>query len=742
MLPDAVTQQLGWMSQPPPLDPSLAGPPAPFALDPAVLQGMGVPPPPPSAPAMPPPMPPGPAPDSGPPPLPPAAAFHPGTEAGAGPVTSPAPAPGLGATLGTQFPHGAGGPPSPLPASPVPAQPAHPATPARPMSIEQQMGKNQADLGAATQEAKVAATAQTQAQLGQAAGDLQAEQDYAAKVKLLQDQAAKQRDDANQAHALAQRTVTDRMKALDNYKIDQNAYWHSMGVGSKISWFVGMALAGIGNAFAGKGNEPNQVIQMLQQKMQQSIVLQQDKREQLEKGLGRSKDLMQEGDLYQAKRAADIAQSEAEATKMLKVQIDLATAKAADPTIRANGVAESAKLDRQLAIDQQTAVEKLANYNIQKQQVGIAGGHLALARKQFDEEYGPQGFKQQELDLRAADESRKAQNDAAKLAAKKAGRLDESEAKFAIAAPVQGSGGKSTVLMQADGTPWLGHMDKEETTKNSQLIATVDEYHQLAGKMIQDIKAHGGESNFIKSDAWQRQQSRLSQIQADLHKVYGIERFSEGTQALFNNIATANIDPTSFVRDATTALKTSADDLTGKVNANLHAALYTGKPIEFPDLSKVEPSKPSPEQERQTILKSEPNLSYDDTLKQATQYAIKENPRDPVAAIRAARAEAEQYKDISPAQRRALKALVTQGDQTAEAELAQYAQTPANGGSHSAEIREAAEQALSEIRFNRTEAERQAAIPQALNYDPNAVDPQSLVRRFNHVKPSPPTIAP
>lgn len=737
MLPDAVAQQMGWVP-PPPGDPTLGGDPGappPYALDPAVLQSMGAP-----APLAPPPAAaaggagggPGPGQAPGLPALP---AFHPGADGAAGPVTSPGPPPEAGAPLAAQFPHGAGTP-APAAASP----PTAPAANGRPLSVEQQLNKNQGDLSAATQEAKAASAAQTQAQLGQAAGDLAAEQDYAARMKLLQDQAAKQRDDANHAHLLAQRTVTDRMKALDDYKIDQNEYWHSMGIGNKISWFVGLALAGIGNAFAGKGNEPNQVLQMLQQKMQQSIVLQQDKREQLEKGLGRSKDLMAEGDLYQAKRAADIAAAEADATKMLKIQVDLATAKQADPMIRANGMAESAKLDRQLATDQQTAIEKLANYNIQKQQVGIAGGHLALARQQFAAEYGPQGFKQQELDLRAADESRKMAADEAKAAAKKAGKLDENQVKYAVSAPVQGSGGKAIVLMNADGQPWLGHEDKEETQKTSNLIAAVDEYHQLAAKMIQDIKTHGGESDYIKSDTWQRQQSRLMQIQADLHDIYDIKRFSEGTQDLFNRVATAGIDPTSFIRDASKALKTSSTDLTEKVNSKLRAANYTGKPIEFPDLSKIAEAPPSPQEQRQTLLKSAPNVSYDDALRQALPFALQEHAGDPTAAVRAARAEAEQYKNVAPAQRRAINALITQGDAAAESELEQYALPPKEGGSHSAAIREMAQQALSTIRFNRAEAERTAAQPQSQNFDPNGYDPASLVRRFNQPQPVQPTI--
>lgn len=735
MLPEAVTQQLGWNPAlaPPPIDPAAAPAPPPDWLHPAVLQGLGIAPagqPAPQMPAQGPaqadPSAPAPPPDGTP--APPAGGDWPtigGPGAQLPSAASAAPAPGPATDRDFQV----------APPGAVAAAPAHPAAPAKPLSIDQQMTANQAKLEQATQEEKTAVNAQTQAKVGEAADAYQAEQTYAAKEADLMQQAAKQRDDRAQYEALAHRSTMDRMKALDDYKIDQNKYWDSMGVGNKIGWFIAMALSGVGNALSGKGNEPNAVIGMLQAKMKQSILAQQDQRDQLEKQYGRAKDEEQSVSLREARKAADNAAAQTDATKMLKIAVDLGTAKAADPIQRANGAKESAGLSRQLALDTGNEIDKKAKLYQAQQQIGIAGGHLALATKQFNAEYGPQGFKQQELDIRAADESRKAQRDADIIALKKAGKLDANEAKFAVSAPVQGSGGRSAVLRNADGEPWLGHQDKEETTKTTGLISAVDEYHQLAGKMIQDIKAHGGEANFIKSDAWQRQQSRLSQIQADLHDVYGIKRFSEGTQTLFDRIATAGIDPTSFVRDASSALTTSAKDLTAKVNASLTAQNYTGKPIEFPDLSQVAAAKPSPEQERQTLLKSKPNISYDSAMQQALPIALREHPSDPVAATRAARAEAEQYKEVSPAQRRALGQLVSQGDDAAETELTQVA-----ASSDSPTVRKMADEGLSTIRYNRDAAKRQAAVPQSQNYDPNAYDPAALIRRFNQQPPSTPTL--
>lgn len=578
MLPDAVLQNMG--ASPPPFDASLAGmpPDGGYGLHPAVLQGLGY---------QPPPMPP----DVAPAPVLPISAAPiapppPSADVNLPPPIPAGPAPGPG--VGGPLPSMVGRPPEPAIALPdihlpppavlaPPAPAARQAPPARPQTVEQAMAANQAALTGATQEEKAAVAAQTQAQQGAAAGQLAAEQNYATHEAELQQQAAAQRDEALKAHAAAQRTVEDRMKALDNYKIDQGKYWNSMGVGEHIGWYIGIALSQIGNALMGKGGE-NPVMSMLQDKLKQSIVMQQDQRDQMGKGVDRAKELMQNSDLYQAKRASDIAAAQADATKMLKIQVDLATAKAADPTIRANGQLESAKLDRQLANDQQTATEKLANYNIQKQQVGIAGGHLALAQQQFKLDVAWKGWQQnreqQQLDLAAAKEA---------LAERKA--IGEKDRQLGVTATIpDAQGGAQTgMLLNKDGSVW--HANKpEEATKVQNMVAATQTYNELARKMISGIKEHGGESSWVKSADFQAMKVSLEAAVAELHDAYGITSFREPTVKFFESMATAGVDPTSFIYNATTALKTSAENLQSKVNAKLVAANYDGKPLSFAPL--------------------------------------------------------------------------------------------------------------------------------------------------------------
>ncbi len=595
MLPDQLPQQLGWGPQPGamPVDPTLAGQPSsmplPDWLHPAVIQGLGA-----SAP--------------GAPPADQAAPFAAsGPELPAAPPGTPAP------PMPADLPQ-IGGPGAQLPSSPTPAAPSAPEpgrdfvspasgavapakatatqAPAKPMTVEQSMAANQAKLGQATQEEKSAVEAQTQAKIGEASDALTAQQVYAEKEKDLQRQAAVQRDQAAQAQALAHKTVTDRMKALDDYKIDANKYWNDMGTGGKIGMFVAMALSGIGNALAGKGDAPNPVIQMLQQKMHQSILLQQDKRDQMSKGIERAQGEEQNVALVQAKRAADISAAQADATKMLKIQVDLATAKAADPIARANGQKESAMLDRQLAIDTGNAIDKSAAYNIQKQQlgiaqqqVGIAGGHLALDRKKFELDVAwkswEQNRDQQKLDLQAAKES---------LAERK--QIGEKDVQLGVTAPVSdGKGGFTDgMLTQKDGTIW--HAKPEEAPKTQAMVAAAVTYNRLAGKMINGIAQHGGESSWLKGKEFQDMKTDMEAAVVELHDAYGINAFREPTVKFFEQMVSAGVDPTSFVRDATAALKNSSENLQERVNTKLHTANYTGAPISFAPLAAPEATSP------------------------------------------------------------------------------------------------------------------------------------------------------
>lgn len=648
---------------------------------------------------------------------------------------------------------------------------------ARPLTPEQGFAHAQAREDAASSDAERAAVTAGQAQQQRDVGDLAAAQGHLAAEQETNKRSAQIEDERSKSLVKSQAIIEANRAAVDNYKIDQGKYWREAGVGDHIGWFVAMALSGIGDAIA-RRNGPNPVVQMLQDKIKQSAEAQVDQREQLKEKLGRSVQDQTERQQGFASRQAEVLRLQAQGDRMFANLLDVSTRQSAPTIDRARIATTIAGIRADAAGKEMQAVKNEGEYAVQKatvhvaqQNAATAAGHLGIAKLQFAADYGPEGFKQQDRELKAAEVARQMAHDAAMLAAKKAGKLDENEAKFAVSAPIVGSGGKSVVLRNEDGSAWTGHQDKEETTTTSKLIAAVDEYHQLAGKMIQSIKDHGGSSDFVKSDDWKRQQVRLAELQANLHDVFHIQRFSEGTQDLFTKVATAGVDPTSFVRDASAALKTSADDLTAKVNSHLQAANYTGKPLQFADLSTIGKSVPTEEEQRVNLIKSNPDVGYETALAQSLKHHLAANPSDPTTAVRAANAEAASYRTVTPDQRRAIEALVAKGDAQAAGELEQYAAPQVDGGAHSKAVRELAadgvqaikiralaargdDAALGELRriaggkkasapvrsmasqaANTLDQARatatQTATPQAQNYDPNGYDPASLIRRFS-----------
>jgi len=145
---------------------------------------------------------------------------------------------------------------------------------------------------------------------------------------------------------------------------------------------------------------------------------------------------------------------------------------------------------------------------------------------------------------------------------------------------------------------------------------------------------------------------------------------------------------------------TQSDVLT---DANLKLG-YEGAPI-LRDPRQFKEHQPSVEEQAvldtATRLKAKPNISYDTALDQAVHFHVAELPatrtaQDTMAAMAAARAEASEYKDISPQQRRDVAALAARaltGDQAATLTLREVAKT-----SHSKVVRALAQDAFDRAR--------------------------------------------
>lgn len=421
-LPDEIQQQLGW--SPVPVDDSLAGGPGaglppPQAspsdqfggLHPAITQALGWT---------------GPSPTDTPPPgdLPPIPPQTPPLQL---PSSQPQPDPNRPASPGggdyRASTTGERLPPAPPAAVPAPRQPPPSALP----SPDRQLANAQAQQNRADQTSLGAIQSHADVDRAQGADELTAFQAHDEAAKRIEAQRAAQQQDYEKTFATKQAYVDSTMKDVDNYKIDQNKYWNDAGIGGHIGWYIGMALSGLGNAFLGMNNPsqgaaPNAVIGMLQQKMHDNVVAQIDEREQLKEKNARAEHALDKYQQFSQDRMAQTNLLDARNDKMLAQQLLTTAAKYKDPQIQANAQGQAAQLMQSSTEKAQKAAEFAAGYDTQKRQLAvsqssnaIAAGHLDLARlaenraqKLQDLEYGPGGFKEQELGIKAADEQRKA----------------------------------------------------------------------------------------------------------------------------------------------------------------------------------------------------------------------------------------------------------------------------------------------------------------------------------------------
>lgn len=469
-LPDEIQQQLGW--SPVPVDDSFAGGPGaglppPQAspsdrfggLHPAITQALGWT---------------GPSPTDTPPPgdLPPMPPQTPPLQL---PSSQPQPDPNRPASPGggdyRASTTGERLPPAPPPAAPVPHQPQAPALP----SPDRQLANAQAQQNRADQASLGAIQSHADIDRAQSTDELTAFQAHDEAAKRIEAQRDAQQADYTKTFAMKQAYVDSTMKDVDNYKVDQDKYWNQAGVGQHIGWYIAMALSGLGQALQ-KESGPNPVIGMLQQKMHDNVVAQIDEREQLKEKNARAEHALDKYQQFSQDRMAQTNLLDARNDKMLAQQLLTTAAKYKDPQIQANAQGQAAQLMQSSTEKAQKAAEFAAGYDTQKRQLAvsqsneaIAAGHLALAQraenraqKLQDLEYGPGGFKEQELGIKAADEQRKAMQ-AQKNKAATEGVFD----------PTTGNG-----LYTEQGKKQLAQADQLEATARKDPAAAAQAYVQ------------------------------------------------------------------------------------------------------------------------------------------------------------------------------------------------------------------------------------------------------------------------
>lgn len=707
-LPDPVLQGLGLA--PPPFDSDLAGAPVADAagaggpwiggLHPAVLQGLGL------APPAPPPA----APEPTAPPDQAAGAGAPGP-GGEIPAIPPAP------QLATELPSVAGrksaGGTSPTPAVPeqhIPmsafggaatgpagqptAPPSAPAGPAKPPSVDQQLTNAQQREDQATAEGHVAIGAGLQAKQGENADTLSALQQHDDTTKKIQAELQAEQDDFVKTHAQKQAEADAINKRADNYKIDQNQYWNSLGMGSHIGWYVAMAMSALGNALTGHGGAANPVVSMLQDKIHQNVVAQENERDRLQRQGARLDKEVDRFDQFSQNKQARILMKESEADKMLANQFRIAAAKNADAKDRASAMQQAAQLDQSAADKAQQAAQWAAGYDVQKRQLANAQANTAISAGHLKEtvlhNIVTEGLTQEQRDIALMAEQRKESADQKKAIHESAvynpttgapllnergqKMLEQAKAFEAQAASdpqnaAQYQAQAKQLRDEANSTEVATIGDKEDRRKVVDGIKYAQDLVDTASKM----KAFMANDPGITDRAgWAKLKTELGATIADYAKSLGANASSREFDAISKHVL--DFDPNSIISRGArkTPMLAEIDGLIEATRRGVNTSLKSRGITAGWQPSSPDDAPPAPptaaEKTRQRLLEK-PNVSYQTAFQQAQQdelarvrdkYGGSANyaPESEVAAaVRRAGDTAAKYKDVAPDQIRLIQDL-------------------------------------------------------------------------------------
>lgn len=449
---------------------------------------------------------------------------------------------------------------------------------------------------------------QSDAQGEQANIERQSAQDqYNAKLAASQeyDRIAKEQERARVERDKLRQAKQDQVERFvhdaDAFKVENPGFWGGHSAANNIGRLIAMAISGLGMALQGRGHETNPVISMFDEEAKKSVQLQMDKRAQLERTADRATKGLDAFDRISDSQDARFNAQMARAYERGIRDGDLAVAKYNDQRAVANWKVQRSELEQKqaeykmkaggAAFDRDVQKQQLAN---QKQQTAIAGGHLALAGKQFKE-----GVRQydQNYELQKMDKLVE-WNKAAQTAGISPKVLQEQ----GVAAPprvVTDDADHVTLdrntgpLKQADDNPWI--------------IPTVDEAKDFRKKKaaaesivnildeIRTIRDNvGGESSWGNSNDYQRLQVLKQNLV--LLKKAGTQGMSSDADMTRIEAALGADNPASF-RSQAAKLDEGREQTVKQLNTEARALGYTGQDINYPDpLSFKGPPKTANEQ--------------------------------------------------------------------------------------------------------------------------------------------------
>jgi hypothetical protein len=701
-----VQQQMGWL--PVPASDGSAAIPQPngeVPLHPAVLQGLGIMP----APAETPPQPQFQLPLAAPVPEPVQPQAAPPAPEYVVPATAIAPdptaqAPGL-----------------------VPTQPAQAArAPQLPRTPAEKLTAAQVKQAEADRTSEEAVRLQAQAELQKNAEIGKVYDAHAANAEAIQKDLKAKQDDYLKTRATKEAQAVALLKQSDDYKIDRGQFQKEMGAGGAIGWGIATLLSAVGDYYLGKAGQPNPVLQMMQQAMNANVQKQMDERERLKGRAANAFHALDKYDAFSKDRMAQTALLEARNDKMLADYIQMAASKTADSATLARAAKAIGELRQSSAEKAEKAAEYATKLDVDQKQLGVSQYNAATSRLGHQEtvrhNLATEDLAQQSKDLEAIKLTQAGKTDQAKLVQERAIGGEAEVQRGPDGKIVLDKDGKPVVnlgvMRLKDGSIFLPKGDakklQEAHSTTKQYVGALDRIRELGPEWMSNV------ANSEKKQQLQQAMQTAKNLAIRLLEL-GVPTGKDVEMA--ENFVGAG-DLTGF-RDVLGGINESRRTALRLHNAQLETADYD-RPWTIPDPLSAPKSAPTPEEKTLTDLKVKPSLSYDRAFKEAAQYTLKEI-KDPVEATRAARAEAERYKVVTPSQTRKLKQLEQQalsGDQVALSSLDDLAKDAATGYVE-AMARDAADRVRRAIEVQKSSV-REDAGPQRTGYDP-----RELVRRFN-----------
>lgn len=472
-------------------------------------------------------------------------------------------------------------------------------------------------------------------------------------------------------------------KAVDAeaaYKVDQGRYWKNKDTGAKIVTGIGLLLGGLGAALQGSKG-PSLAMQIVQDAIKQDIEEQHGEREALGKTADRRRNSY---DAYRQMTGDDLAAKRlktAEAYKRTADQMEATASRFADPKAKLNAMQAAAQLHGQAEALKGQAAEGVAARDLQRQAQATARASVGVAsfnaREGARQNLAQETIQNRRLLLEASQLDQAGRAAEAKALREQAAKNNE----LGMPAPpvvkmAAGPDGKpvpvlrddgtpeidrSQVLMNQDGTVWNAP-DKEARAKLGAKMAAAQEVAAITDEILAIRDDVGGESSAFNSDA--RQRLDVLQNRIALLMKSGTQGMSSDDDSKKLSGAAGATDVASF-RARAAGLEEGRKRTVDQLNTDMrYEGNYTGDRIEIPS-TRLKGAADKPEDKDFKAAISKPALSYGeaygDLIKPALKKYNQDRKSDPAgaakaydAAVKDARAKADDYKVVSPQARQVI----------------------------------------------------------------------------------------